>query len=56
MLWWKKNAYQVPIDGVDNIDKRFIVIKLYDNLYKIIAFGEDFLGTQGFVSFGYLFL
>lgn len=48
--WWDKNAY--PIKNSPN-NAKFIIIKMPNNLYKIIAFAENETKTYSIISAGY---
>ncbi len=48
--WWEQNAY--PIQNSNN-NAKFIIIKLQNHLYKIIAFAENTTNTQAIISSGY---
>lgn len=48
--WWDKNAY--PIKNSPN-NAKFIIIKMPNNIYKIIAFAENEARTYSTISAGY---
>lgn len=48
--WWDKNAYPIK-DSLNNA--KFIIIKMPNNLYKIIAFAENETKTHAIISAGY---
>lgn len=48
--WWEKNAY--AINGSLN-NAKFIIIKMPNNLYKIIAYAEDYKANKAIISLGY---
>lgn len=49
-IWWEKNAY--PIKNSFN-NAKFIIIKLPNNLYKIIAFAENDSKNYAVINAGY---
>ncbi len=48
-IWWEKNAYKL-INSPNNA--KFIIIKMPNDLHKIIAFAEDPAGCQAVISVG----